>query len=87
MDKAKNNKRKTRRSVPMFAVISVAVFLLAGCRQGNHKEHSLPPQVENGKQTEAQADSLKEDSIKAHQRRMIIRKIAHSATRHYEFDR
>ena len=60
-----NKKGKTRLLVPLFAMISVAVFLLTGCHQGNRKESPLPPS-QRGKVegVEAKPDSLKEDSMK-----------------------
>lgn len=64
MDKVKK-KGKTRLLVPLFAMISVAVFLLTGCHQGNRKESPQPPsQRGKGERVEAKPDSLKEDSIK-----------------------
>ena len=59
MDKVQK-KGKKRLLVPLFAMISVVVFLWEGCRQGNHKEHPLSSQITNGELIEAQADSLKE---------------------------
>lgn len=64
MDKVKK-KGKTRLLVPLFAMISVVVFLLTGCHQGNRKESPQPPsQRGKGERIEAKPDSLKEDSMK-----------------------
>ena len=87
MDKAKNNKGEKRLSVPMFVVISVVVFLLAGCRQGSHNKNPLSPQTENGMQTEAKIDSLKEDSLKIFHERMRRWNALHGGILHRESDK
>mgnify|MGYP000063318336 FL=1 len=86
MDKVQK-KGKKRLLVPLFAMISVVVFLWEGCRQGNHKEHPLSSQITNGELTEAQADSLKEDSLKIFYERMRRWNALHGGILHRESDK
>lgn len=69
------------------AVSAVAVLLLAGCQEGNRKEHTLPPQNGKGEQTEIKADSLKEDSMKAFYEQMRRWDALHGGMRQRESDK
>lgn len=86
MDKV-NKKEKTRLLVPWFAMISVVVFLLTGCHQGNRKESPLPPSQRGQEQVEAKPDSLKEDSMKAFYERMRRWDALHGGMRQRESDK
>ncbi|MBR3426394.1 MAG: hypothetical protein IKG95_00475 [Bacteroidales bacterium] len=86
MDKV-NKKEKTRLLVPWFAMISVVVFLLTGCHQGNRKESPQPPSQRGQEQVEAKPDSLKEDSMKAFYERMRRWDALHGGMRQRESDK
>lgn len=78
MDKVKK-KRETRLATPLFAMISVVVFILTGCHQGNRKESPQPSPSQRGKgdRVEAKLDSLKEDSMKTFYRLIPRRERIH----------
>ena len=87
MDKVKK-KGKTRLLVPLFAMISVAVFLLTGCHQGNRKESPQPfSQRGKGERVEAKPDSLIEDSMKAFYERMRRWDALHGGMRQRKSDK
>lgn len=86
MDKV-NKKEKTRLLVPLFAMISVVVFLLTGCHQGNRKESPQPPSQRGQEQVEAKPNSLKEDSMKAFYERMRRWDALHGGMRQRESDK
>ena len=86
MDKV-NKKEKTRLLVPLFTMISVVVFLLTGCHQGNRKESPQPPSQRGQEQVEAKPDSLKEDSMKAFYERMRRWDALHGGMRQRESDK
>lgn len=93
MDKVKK-KGKTRLMVPLFAMISVAFFLLTGCHQGNCKEHPLPPQNENEEQTDCfvlrnddKTGSLAEDSTKVFYELIPRKEIMHGGMGRSESDK
>lgn len=86
MDKVKK-KGKTRLLVPLFAMISVVVFLLTGCHQGNRKESPQSPSQRGQEQVEAKPDSLKEDSMKAFFERMRRWDALHGGMRQRESDK
>lgn len=87
MDKVKK-KGKTRLLVPLFAMISVVVFLLTGCHQGNRKESPQPPsQRGKGERIEAKPDSLKEDSMKTFNRLIPRRERIHGGMGRSESDK
>lgn len=72
MDKVKKE-GKTRLLVPLFAMISVAVFLLTGCHQGNPPS----PSQRGHEQVEAKPDSLKDDTMKTFYRLIPRRERIH----------
>ena len=87
MDKVKK-KGKTRLLVPLFTMISVVVFLLTGCHQGNRKESPQPSsQRGKGERVEAKPDSLIEDSIKTFYERMRRWDALHGGMRQRESDK
>ena len=67
-------------------MMTVAIVLLSGCQEGNHK-NPLPPQNVNREQTEAKADSLKEDTMKAFYERMRRWDALHGGMRQRESDK
>ena len=80
--------KSTPKSLVSTAAVAVLVaLLLAGCHQGNRKEHTRPTQNGNGEQTEVKADSLKEDSIRAFYERMRRWDALHGGMRQRESDK
>lgn len=80
--------RSIQKSFILAAAVAVlAALLLAGCHQGNHKEHPLLFQKGNGEQIKVKMDSLKEDSIKAFYERMRRWDALHGGIRQRESDK
>ena len=80
------------RSIPKSFILAAAVavlvaLLLAGCHQGNRKEHLRPPQNGNGEQIKVKMDSLKEDSMKAFFERIRRWDALHGGMRQRESDK
>ena len=65
------------------AVAALATLPLAGCQQGKHEEKKEPP----AEQVSAQADSIKEDSIKAFYERMRRWDVLHGGMRQRESEK